>query len=65
MVGLALWFFKISKAFELGCVPLRIKVSMTTVPVDILLNEDGIIEKVYYRSNTTEHLKFFEIKNFH
>lgn len=37
---------------------------MTTVPVDILLKKDGIIEKVYYGSNTTDHLKFDDIKTF-
>ena len=64
MVGLALWFFKIFNAFGLGYFPLPVKGSMTTVPVDILLKKDGIIEKVYYGPNTTDHLKFDDIKTF-
>tara|TARA_B100000767_G_scaffold99517_1_gene95466 strand:- start:1140 stop:1343 length:204 start_codon:yes stop_codon:yes gene_type:complete len=64
VVGLALWFFKIFNAFGLGYFPLPVKGSMTTVPVDILLKKDGIIEKVYYGSNTTDHLKFDDIKTF-
>ena len=37
---------------------------MTTVPVDILMNEDGVIEKAYYGKNTTAHLNFNEILEF-
>ena len=37
---------------------------MTIVPVDILINEKGIIEKVYYGKNTTDHLSFEEIRDF-
>jgi peroxiredoxin len=64
VVGSTLECFKIFKAFGLGYFPLPVKGSMTTVPVDILLNKDGIIEKVYYGSNTTDHLKFDDIKTF-
>ena len=37
---------------------------MRTVPVDILINEDGTIEKVYYEKNTSDHLNFEEIREF-
>jgi hypothetical protein len=37
---------------------------MTIVPVDVLINETGVIEKVYYGKNTTDHMSFDEIKNF-
>ena len=37
---------------------------MTIVPVDILINKKGVIEKVYYGQNTTDHLSFDEIKYF-
>ena len=40
------------------------KGSLRTVPVDILINSDGTIEKVYYGKNTADHLNFEEIKNF-
>ena len=64
MVGSTLECFKIFKAFGLGYFPLPVKGSMTTVSEDILLNDDGIIEKVYYGSNTPDHLKFDAIKSF-
>jgi hypothetical protein len=37
---------------------------MTIVPVDVLINDTGVIEKVYYGQNTTDHLSFDEIKEF-
>jgi peroxiredoxin len=63
LIGSTLGSLKIFSAFARGYFPRELR-SMTTVPVDILLNEDGIVEKVYYGSNTTDHLKFDEIKSF-
>lgn len=63
LIGSALGSLKIFSAFARGYFPRELK-SMTTVPVDILLSEDGTIEKVYYGKNTTDHLKFDEIKDF-
>ena len=37
---------------------------MRTVPVDILINEDGTIEKAYYGKNTTDNLMFDDVKSF-
>ena len=37
---------------------------MTTVPVDILIDENGVIEKAYYWKNTTDHLSFKEVLDF-
>ena len=37
---------------------------MTTVPVDILIDENGVIEKAYNGKNTTDHLSFKEILGF-
>tara|TARA_B110000438_G_scaffold64561_1_gene65072 strand:+ start:326 stop:517 length:192 start_codon:yes stop_codon:yes gene_type:complete len=47
-----------------GYIPLIMKYSMRTLPVDILINEDGTIEKVYYEKNTSDHLNFEEIREF-
>ena len=64
IVGSILGSFKILSAFAKGYVPLQIKGSMRTVPVDILINEDGTIEKAYYGKNTTDHLTFNDVKSF-
>jgi thioredoxin-dependent peroxiredoxin len=64
IVGSILGSFKIFRAFAKGYIPLQIKGSMRTVPVDILIKEDGTIEKAYYGKNTTNHLKFDDIKRF-
>jgi|TARA_B110000116_G_C16676824_1_gene508809 peroxiredoxin Q/BCP len=62
--GSCIHFYKIFNATLKGYIPLRFKGSMTTVPVDILINEDGVIEKAYYGKNTTDHLTFKEILDF-
>ena len=54
--GSCIDFYKIFNATLKGYIPLRFKGSMTTVPVDILINEDGVIEKAYYGKNTTDQL---------
>jgi hypothetical protein len=37
---------------------------MTTVPVDILIDANGVVEKSYYGKNTTDHLSFDDILQF-
>ena len=64
IVGSTTGFFRLCKAISKGYIPLIMKGSMRTVPVDILLNEDGTIEKAYYGNSTADHLKFLEIKEF-
>ena len=63
LVGSTVGFFKILRASAKGYFPMEIN-GMTIVPVDILINEKGIIEKVYYGKNTTDHLSFEEIRDF-
>ena len=63
LVGSTVGFFKILRATAKGYFPMEIN-GMTIVPVDILINEKGIIEKVYYGKNTTDHLSFEEIRDF-
>ena len=64
IVGTTLGFLRFCKALSKGYIPLQMKGSLTTIPVDILINTDGIIEKVYYGKNTADHLSFEEIKEF-
>ena len=63
MVGSMVGFFKILKAGSKGYFPMELS-GMTIVPVDVLINKKGVIEKVYYGQNTTDHLSFDEIKYF-
>lgn len=64
MLGSSLKFPRMLKAFSKGYIPLKIKGSILTVPADILVNERGIIEKVYYGKNTADHLSFEAVKEF-
>ena len=57
-LGSCILFYKIFNATLKGYIPLRFKGSMTTVSADILINEDGVIEKANYGKNTTDHLSF-------
>ena len=63
MIGSLVGFFRILKASLKGYFPMELQ-GMTIVPVDVLINEAGIIEKVYYGKNTTDHMSFDEIKKF-
>ncbi len=63
-LGLVTGFYNIFEATLKGYVPSNFKGSIFTVPVDILVNEDGAIEKVHYGQNTTDHLTFKEILEF-
>jgi len=63
-LGSCIRFYKIFNAALKGYIPLKFKGSMTTVPVDILINEDGVIEKAYYGKNTTDQLNFKQILEF-
>ena len=47
-----------------GYIPIKFKGSMTTVPVDILIDANGVVEKSYYGKNTTDHLSFDDILQF-
>ena len=63
LIGSLVGFLRILKASSKGYFPMELK-GMTIVPVDVLINETGVIEKVYYGKNTTDHMSFDEIKNF-
>lgn len=55
---------KIFKAMMKGFIPLEFKASLLTIPVDILIKEDGTIHKVHYGIDTADHLTFKQIKDF-
>ena len=64
LVGSTVGFFRLCRGLLKGYIPLIMKGSMRTVPVDILINEDGTIQKVCYGKHTSDHLDFEEIKEF-
>ncbi len=50
--------------FVKGYIPVVFKGSILTMPVDILVNENGVIETAYYGKDEGDHLPFEEIKAF-
>ena len=50
--------------FIKGYMPLVIKGSMTTMPADILVDENGIIKMVHYGKVEGDHLPFDVVKQF-
>ena len=47
------------------CIRDRFKGYVDIVPVDILINQDGIVEDVYYgKSDIADHMPFDKIKAF-
>ena len=63
-LGSIIRFYKFIPATLKGYIPLSFKGSLTIVPVDILLNENSVIENVYYGRNTTDHMSFEAILEF-
>lgn len=50
--------------FEKGYFPYSIKGKLTTLPTDILVNEQGIIESIYQGKDSGDHLSFAQVKAF-
>jgi peroxiredoxin len=50
--------------FVKGYVPLTIKGSMTTMPADFLVDDQGIIRVAHYGKDEGDHLPFEQIKAF-
>lgn len=50
--------------FVKGYVPLRIKGSMTTMPLDLLVDGGGIVRMAYYGKDEGDHLPFAVIQAF-
>jgi len=50
--------------FVNGYLPLVIKGSMTTMPADFLVDENGVIQIAYYGRDEGDHLPFADVKVF-
>ena len=66
LVGSVIGFFRFIKAiFIKGFNPLKsLSGAFTGLPVDILINEEGIVEKVKYGKTTIDHIPMSEIVKF-
>ena len=66
LVGSVIGFFRFIKAiFIKGFNPLKsLSGAFTGLPVDILINEEGIVEKVKYGKTTIDHIPMSEIIKF-
>ncbi|MFL3013147.1 MAG: redoxin domain-containing protein [Candidatus Neomarinimicrobiota bacterium] len=62
--GTIVRFHKLIIASLKGYVPLTFKGSVSTIPVDILIDENGKIDTIYYGRDTSDHLPFSKIKEF-
>jgi peroxiredoxin Q/BCP len=50
--------------FGKGYIPWAVKGSMTTMPLDILVDESGIVQFAYYGKDEGDHMPFDQIKAF-
>jgi peroxiredoxin len=50
--------------FVKGYLPLVIKGSLTIMPADFLVDEDGVIQNAYYGKDEGDHLPFEQVKAF-
>lgn len=50
--------------FAKGYLPIRIKGSMTTMPADFLVDQNGVIRAAYYGADEGDHLPFEQIQQF-
>lgn len=59
-----MWFHRLILASIKGYIPFTFKGSLTTIPVDILIDKDGIVDGAYYGKDKGDHLNFEKIKVF-
>lgn len=50
--------------FVKGYIPWTFKGSLTTMPLDILVDEGGVVQAVYYGADEGDHMPFSQIKEF-
>jgi len=50
--------------FAKGYIPWTVKGSMTTMPLDILVDERGIVQSAYYGKDEGDHMPFSQIREF-
>ena len=56
--------FSIFKAMCRGFLPYRIKGYIDILPVDVLINQNGVVEEVKYGKDIADHLDFDQVKLF-
>ena len=64
LIGTVVRFHRLMLASLKGYIPFTFKGSVSTIPVDILIDKNGVIREVYYGKNTSDHLSFDKIKSF-
>jgi len=64
LIGTIVRFHRLMLASLKGYIPFTFKGSVSTIPVDILIDKNGVISEVYYGNNTSDHLSFDRIKSF-
>ena len=47
-----------------GYIPIKIKGSLTTMPADFLIDENGVIQFAYYGKDEGDHIPFSQLKAF-
>ena len=63
--GTTIRFHRLLFAMMKGYIPSMIpRGSFSTIPVDILIGKDGVVEEVYYAKDTSDHLSFDTVKEF-
>ena len=50
--------------FAKGYIPWTVKGSMTTMPLDILVDESAIVQSAYYGKDEGDHMPFSQIREF-
>jgi hypothetical protein len=50
--------------FVKGYIPWTVKGSMTTMPLDILVDERGTVQSVYYGKDEGDHMPLNQITSF-
>ena len=50
--------------FGKGYIPWVVKGSMTTMPLDILVDENGIVQFAYYGKDEGDHMMIEQVKEF-
>ena len=64
MLGLTISPLRMMRAVFKGYAAPSFNGSFTAIPVDMMINKKGIVEKVKYASHTTDHLPLSEVIEF-
>ena len=64
MLGITISPFRMMRAVFKGYAAPSFNGSFTAIPVDMMINKKGIVEKVKYASHTTDHIPLDEVIKF-